>query len=142
MSCSCNHKLAFRYFGPFQDLGRVGEVAYKLNLPPQAKIHPVIHVSQLRAGVPPSTTVMPELAVLAEDLLPLQVPASILQRRQVLRGVRQVPLVLVHWSGFPASLTTWEDEIPLKSRFPRALAWVQAKLKGREISRDQPSPPR
>lgn len=73
---------------------------------------------------------MPELSVLDEDLLAFQVPAAILQRRQVLRGAKQVDQVLVQWSGFPSSLATWEDEIALKSRFPRALAWGQAQSKG------------
>lgn len=36
------HKLAFRFFGPFKIIGRVNEVAYKLQLPPQAQVHPVV----------------------------------------------------------------------------------------------------
>ncbi|XP_020190538.1 uncharacterized protein [Aegilops tauschii subsp. strangulata] len=64
---------------------RVGEVVYRLALPEHAKIHPVIHVSQLHAGVPPDTQIMPELPVLDEDVLPFQVPATILQRRDVQR---------------------------------------------------------
>lgn len=97
-----NHKLTFRFFGLFQVIGRVGEVAYRLQLPEQPKIHLVIHVSQLCTGVAPSTTVMPELPVLYEVLLPLQVLAEILQRRTVRRGVQQVEEVLLHWSGFPS----------------------------------------
>lgn len=130
VAARANHKLAFRYFGPFQVLQRVSEVAYKLALPEHAKIHPVVHVSQLRAAVPPSTTIMPELPTLDEDLLPLQVPEAILQRRVVQRRTRQAEQALVHWSGFPTSLASREDVIPLKARFLRALAWGQAKSKG------------
>ena len=41
-------KLSPRFIGPFPITERVGEVAYKLALPPQlANIHPVFHVSML-----------------------------------------------------------------------------------------------
>lgn len=71
-------------------------MAYKLALPEQAKIHLVVHVSQLRAAVPPTTMIMSELPTLDKDLLPFQVPEAILQRRSLRRGTRQVEQVLVH----------------------------------------------
>ena len=42
-------KLSPRYIGPFEILDRVGEVAYRLALPPSLEgVHNVFHVSQLR----------------------------------------------------------------------------------------------
>ena len=41
-------KLSPRFCGPFKILKRVGEVAYKLELPPTSKVHLVFHVSCLR----------------------------------------------------------------------------------------------
>jgi hypothetical protein len=49
-----------------------------------------------------------------------------LNHRMVTRGNSEILQVLVHWSGLPLSLATWEDAEALKQRFPLAPAWGQA----------------
>jgi hypothetical protein len=108
-----SHKLAFRFFGPFQVEACVGEVSYKLRLPPKTLIYPVVHVSLLRSVHPPSLEeevhLPPPLADTEYGRIQDE-PFQVLQCRQYLRGATVRTQALVHWSSMPESLATWEDE--------------------------------
>jgi hypothetical protein len=118
-----NHKLTFKYFGPFSVLHRVGKVAYRLALSQSLSIHPVFHVSQLKKVVGKNVQVS---SLLSDSLSALQVLKEILQRRIVSRGNHSMEQLLIHWSNSPVSLATWVDLEALHRRFPRAPAWGQA----------------
>ena len=115
-----NQKLSFKFFGPFRVLERIGSVAYRLELPPPASIHPVFHVSQLKKAVG-DQAVSP---VLPDSSAYYQVPERVLQRR-LSPSDRPVLQGLIKWSGLPSSLATWENMADLRRRFPRAATWGQ-----------------
>ena len=119
-----NHKFAFRFFGPYKILQKVGTVAYKLDLPAHTQIHPVVHVSQLKQCVPSNTEVIQDLSLLCADPAQECQPLHILDRALVAKGTASAFRVKVQWSALPVALITWEDEADLYRRFPSAV-WGQ-----------------
>ncbi|XP_066344503.1 uncharacterized protein [Miscanthus floridulus] len=106
-------KLKPRYVGPFRVEELINDVAVRLALPPQARIHDVFHVSVLKkfVGTPPSTT--PALPPIHHGAVTPE-PARV-ERARLARGVRQL---LVHWRGEPPESATWEDLDTFRERFP------------------------
>jgi hypothetical protein len=120
-----SQKLSFKYFGPYLVLQRVGKVAYKLQLPPSSRVHPVVHVSQLKKAVPNKAKVCTGLP--SYSLCNLTIfPAAICDDRLVKRGSKLVPQVRVRWAGLPEECKTWEPLFALVNKFPSAPAWGHA----------------
>jgi hypothetical protein len=120
-----NQKLAFKYYGPFQVLQRIGNVAYKLDLPETSRIHPVVHVSQLKRHIASSIQATTDLSSVCTDPSQALVPEVFLETRYVMKGGSTVKQFLVQWTGLPASMATWEEMEDLKRRFRKAPAWGQ-----------------
>lgn len=85
-------KLLPRYYGPFTVLQKIGFMAYKLDLPPTSRLHPVFHVSCLKPfheGVASSVQNLPT----DFTTVSLPQPLAVLDSRTRLN----TPKVLVHW---------------------------------------------
>ena len=53
-------KITPRFIGPYQILKRVGNAAYRLDLPPELEsVHPVFHISMLRKCLSDLALVVP-----------------------------------------------------------------------------------
>ncbi|CAO2169811.1 unnamed protein product [Urochloa humidicola] len=118
-----SQKLSFKFFGPYKIIEKVGSVAYKLLLPPSSSIHPVFHVSQLKAAPPSDNQVLP---IVPSDIDLPRIPEMVLHRRMITRGLKPVKQILVKWSNWPLEMATWEDAVALQQQFPFAPAWGQA----------------
>ncbi|KAJ1700090.1 hypothetical protein LUZ63_008602 [Rhynchospora breviuscula] len=114
-----NTKLNPKYYGPYEILEKIGGVAYKLNLPPNSSIHPVLHVSQLKGRVGTGQSVLPTLPLMSTDKPVFQEPDLILNRRLIKRRNLPVPQILVQWKNSPEEDATWEDYDDIRQRFPK-----------------------
>ena len=113
-------KLSPRFIGPFDILERIGEVAYRLALPPQLScVHDVFHISMLRKYEPdPSHVLEWSELELDADISFEEKPTQILDRReQVLRG-KTIHLVKVLWSHYGVEEATWEREDEMRAKHP------------------------
>ena len=93
-------KLAPRFIGPFRISGKVGNLAYRLELPPQLEnVHPVFHVSMLRKyELDPSHVIDHSDLVLEEDASYEVRPESIVERSEKVQRGKSVPLVRILWN--------------------------------------------
>jgi hypothetical protein len=106
-------KLKPRFYGPYRIIAVINEVAYKLELPPHARLHDVFHVGLLKkfVGTPPSA---PPALPNVHHGAAVPEPESVLRSR-LARGVRQL---LVRWKGETAASATWEDVDSFIDRYP------------------------
>jgi hypothetical protein len=111
-------KLHSKYYGPFQVLHRVGNRAYRLQLPAGVKIHPVFHVSQLKLHLGSKAIPSPDLPLVHEDGTIKTGPSLVLQVRQVPRNNVAIVQWLVQWENLSPAEATWEDADFIKESFP------------------------
>ena len=78
----CAHqKLASRYFWPYKIIQRIGVVAYKIQLPEGARIHPVFHVSLLKKVVGELSSNINEMPPVDDEGVLVLEPKSIVDTR-------------------------------------------------------------
>ncbi|MCH89977.1 retrotransposon protein, partial [Trifolium medium] len=115
-----SRKLTPRFIGPYQILGRVGNVAYRIALPPSlSNLHNVFHVSQLRKYVPdPSHVLEVDDIQFRENLTVETVPLRIEDKQVKRLRNKEVVSVKVMWGGPVGEHVTWELENKMKESYP------------------------
>nr|GEZ75900.1 hypothetical protein [Tanacetum cinerariifolium] len=116
-------KLSPRFIGPFEILDRVGEVSYRLALPPQlSRVHNVFHVSLLRGyKYHPLNVVSYPLNQIRVDLSYVEEPEAILDRQDRVMRNKTIPFVKILWRNHPKREATWETEESIRTSYPRFL---------------------
>ncbi|KAJ3684341.1 hypothetical protein LUZ61_013505 [Rhynchospora tenuis] len=134
LSGTDHNKLSPRYFGPYEIIEKVGPVAYKLQLPATAQIHPVVHVSLLKKQLGKKhvvSSVLPELDVTGNLHI---APSQILARRLIKRGNVGVPQIQIKWHGLSGDSVTWEDYDVMREKYPQFLLEVEQSVEGEGMS--------
>ena len=115
-----SRKLTPHFIGPYQISERVGEVAYRIALPPSlANLHDVFHVSQLRRYIADPSHVVQLDDVKVRDNLTVETSPMRIEDREVkqLRG-KEIALVKVVWGGPIDGNVTWELESQMRDSYP------------------------
>ncbi|OIT07437.1 hypothetical protein A4A49_63208, partial [Nicotiana attenuata] len=94
------NKLSSKYYGLYQILQKIGNVAYKLALSQQLPLHSTFHVSLLKPCYEISNSIShPSVLYLSSPYCPY--PAKVLERRMIQEGNKAVVQFLIQWENLP-----------------------------------------
>ncbi|GJT97315.1 putative reverse transcriptase domain-containing protein [Tanacetum coccineum] len=113
-------KLNPRYVGPFKVLEKVGEVAYKLELPEElSRVHNTFHVSNLKkCHADEPLAVLLDGLHLDDKLHFVEEPLEIVGREVKRLKRSRIPLVKVRWNSKRGPEFTWEREDQFEKKYP------------------------
>nr|APU93382.1 putative gag-pol polyprotein [Marshallia obovata] len=114
-------KLSPRFIGPFKVIKRIGEVAYRLELPEEmSAIHPTFHVSHLRKCVVDEHTHVPLNEIEVDDRLNyVEQPIAIVDRQEKRLRNKVIKQVRIQWKHRKGSDATWELEDEMRELYPQ-----------------------
>nr|GEV42554.1 putative reverse transcriptase domain-containing protein [Tanacetum cinerariifolium] len=117
-------KLNPRYVGPFKVLERIGDVAYKLDLPEElSRVHNTFHVSNLTRWHADEPLAVPLDGLHFDDKLQfVEEPVEIVDREVKRLKRSRIPLVKIRWNPKRGPEFTWEREDQFQKKYPHLFA--------------------
>nr|GFA39709.1 putative reverse transcriptase domain-containing protein [Tanacetum cinerariifolium] len=117
-------KLNPRYVGPFIVLERVGDVAYKLDLPEElSRVHNTFYVSNLKKCHADKPLAVPSDGLHFDDKLHfVEEPVEIVDREVKRLKQSRIPLVKIRWNSKRGPEFTWEYEDQFRKKYPHLFA--------------------
>jgi hypothetical protein len=117
-------KLLFKWLGPLKVLQRIGEVAYRLQLPKGSRIHDVFHVSLLKAYKADEAARPPTPKPIIVDGEELWNVEKLLDHKDVkVKGRAAQRFYWTKWEGFDDSFNEWIAEKELRHNIRLAEYW-------------------
>ncbi|GAA0138671.1 hypothetical protein LIER_00371 [Lithospermum erythrorhizon] len=128
-------KLSPRYVGPYEILGKFGEVAYRVALPPfMSAVHDVFHISMLRKYVGDSKHVIHHDSIpVGDDLSDEEMPKEILDWKEHVLRSRKVSFVKARWTNHSARKLRGRRRRKCENDIPICLRMKVSMFKGRNI---------
>lgn len=110
--------MAKRYYGPYKILRKIEKVAYELELPANAKIHHVFHISLMKACSGNPTRQCSPLPPLLIGNHPRIQPLCILGARTISTASGPLQQILVQWETLSEAKATWENAFAFHNSLP------------------------
>ncbi|GKE70989.1 putative reverse transcriptase domain-containing protein, partial [Tanacetum coccineum] len=113
-------KLNPRYVGPFKVLEKVGEIAYKLELPEElSRVHNTFHICNLKRCYSDDPLTVPLDGLHIDDQLHfVEEPVEIVDREIKWLKRTRISLVKVRWNSKRGPEFTWEREDQFEKKYP------------------------
>ncbi|GKF35317.1 hypothetical protein Tco_0108517, partial [Tanacetum coccineum] len=117
-------KLNPRYVRPFKVLGKVGAVAYKLELTQElSKVHNIFYVSNLKKCYSDNSLAVPLEGLHMDDKLHfVKEPVEIMDHEVKQLRRSRVPNIKVRWNSRRGLEFTWECEDQFRKKYPHLFA--------------------